>query len=109
MNPLNPKKLLNSKWTAVKPRNKEKHFLVTEPMPEMTRILKRKLGPEEVYEADSDAAVRRYLDKNLPPGAPRIGEGQQYSWTGFTLDARTTVVKLEALLPYYRCADPETV
>ena len=30
MNPLNPKKLLNSKWTAVKPRNKEKHFLVTE-------------------------------------------------------------------------------
>jgi len=30
MNPLNPKKLLNSKWTAVKPANKEKHFLVTE-------------------------------------------------------------------------------
>jgi len=30
MNTLNPKKLLNSKWTAVKPRNKEKHFLVTE-------------------------------------------------------------------------------
>ena len=30
MNTLNPKKLLNSKWTAVKPINKEKHFLVTE-------------------------------------------------------------------------------
>lgn len=30
MNPLNPKKLLNSKWTAVRPRNKEKHFVVTE-------------------------------------------------------------------------------
>jgi tryptophan-rich hypothetical protein len=30
MNTLNPKKLLNSKWTAVTPRNKEKHFLVTE-------------------------------------------------------------------------------
>ena len=30
MNNLNPKKLLNSKWTAVKPSNKEKHFLVTE-------------------------------------------------------------------------------
>ena len=30
MNPLNPKKLLNSKWTALKPANKEKHFLVTE-------------------------------------------------------------------------------
>lgn len=30
MNTLNPKKLLNSKWTAVRPVNKEKHFLVTE-------------------------------------------------------------------------------
>jgi len=27
--PLSPKKLLNSKWTAVSPRNKERHFLVT--------------------------------------------------------------------------------
>jgi tryptophan-rich hypothetical protein len=25
---VNPKKLLNSKWTAVFPRNKEKHFIV---------------------------------------------------------------------------------
>lgn len=30
MNTINPKKLLNSKWTAVNPKNKEKHFLVTE-------------------------------------------------------------------------------
>ncbi|BFM13082.1 TIGR02450 family Trp-rich protein [Simiduia litorea] len=30
MNNINPKKLLNSKWTAVAPENKEKHFLVTE-------------------------------------------------------------------------------
>lgn len=30
MNKLSPKKLLNSKWTAVKPLNKEKHFLITE-------------------------------------------------------------------------------
>lgn len=30
MNKINPKKLLNSKWTAVKPINREKHFLVTE-------------------------------------------------------------------------------
>ncbi|TEW51710.1 TIGR02450 family Trp-rich protein [Psychromonas algicola] len=29
MNQINPKKLLKSKWTAVKPINKEKHFLVT--------------------------------------------------------------------------------
>ena len=30
MNTLNPKKLLNSKWTAIRPVHKEKHFLVTE-------------------------------------------------------------------------------
>ncbi|MCD7036914.1 TIGR02450 family Trp-rich protein [Pseudomonas sp. MAFF 311096] len=30
MNRINPAKLLLSKWTAVRPRNKEKHFLVTE-------------------------------------------------------------------------------
>ena len=29
MNKINPKKLLNSKWTAVQPINKQKHFLVT--------------------------------------------------------------------------------
>ena len=35
-NALSPKKLLHTKWTAVTPRNKEKHFLVTkviEPIP----------------------------------------------------------------------------
>lgn len=30
MNTINPKKLLNSKWTAVNPKNREKHFIVTE-------------------------------------------------------------------------------
>jgi len=30
MNKINPKKLLNSKWTAVYPTNKEKHFIVSE-------------------------------------------------------------------------------
>jgi tryptophan-rich hypothetical protein len=29
---INPKKLLNSKWTAVLPVNKEKHFLVSKVM-----------------------------------------------------------------------------
>ncbi len=28
MNPLNPKKLLLSKWTAVRPVRKDRHFLV---------------------------------------------------------------------------------
>lgn len=27
---INPKKLLKSKWTAVTPSNKEKHFMVTQ-------------------------------------------------------------------------------
>ncbi|QIA65908.1 TIGR02450 family Trp-rich protein [Vibrio astriarenae] len=30
MNRINPKKLLHSKWTAVEPQNREKHFMVTE-------------------------------------------------------------------------------
>lgn len=30
MNQINPNKLHNSKWTAVIPTNKEKHFLVSE-------------------------------------------------------------------------------
>jgi hypothetical protein len=30
MNNINPKKLLNSKWTAVTPVNKEKHFMNSE-------------------------------------------------------------------------------
>ena len=30
MNKINPKKLLNSKWTALAPTKKEKHFMVTE-------------------------------------------------------------------------------
>lgn len=29
MNPINPRKLLHSKWTAVSPQRKEKHFMVT--------------------------------------------------------------------------------
>ncbi|MEX3773798.1 TIGR02450 family Trp-rich protein [Pseudomonas sp. MYb118] len=30
MNPINPSKLLLSKWTAAHPQNREKHFLVTD-------------------------------------------------------------------------------
>ena len=40
-NPLSPKKLLLSKWTAVSPADKEKHFVVTrvvEPDPPEVRI-----------------------------------------------------------------------
>ena len=41
MNPLHPKKLLMTKWTAVKPVAKNKHFIVTkviEPEPPETKI-----------------------------------------------------------------------
>ena len=40
-NLLSPKKLLLTKWTAVKPRNREKHFVVTrviEPEPPSMRV-----------------------------------------------------------------------
>lgn len=40
-NPLSPKKLLLTKWTAVQPRQREKHFVVTrviQPEPPSTRI-----------------------------------------------------------------------
>ncbi len=30
MNKFNPMKLMLSKWTAVQPKNREKHFIVTE-------------------------------------------------------------------------------
>jgi tryptophan-rich hypothetical protein len=41
MNPVSPKKLLLSKWTAVKPVQKDKHFLVSkviQPEPPETAV-----------------------------------------------------------------------
>ena len=41
MNPLSPKKLLLTKWTAVTPHNREKHFVVVrviEPEPPSIRV-----------------------------------------------------------------------
>jgi tryptophan-rich hypothetical protein len=53
-NPLNPKKLLLSKWTAVKPNHKRKHFLVSKViLPEL---------PEGVIELVEIEAV---FDKKL--------------------------------------------
>ena len=68
MNPITPKKLLLSKWTAVKPLAKQKHFLVsrviqpaleTDPVEwveiesvfsKATQVIKwRALGNEEVW------------------------------------------------------------
>ena len=39
MNRINPRKLMGSKWTAVKPQNKEKHFLVTRVIKEEETIV----------------------------------------------------------------------
>jgi tryptophan-rich hypothetical protein len=30
MTPIHPKKLIHSKWTAVSPQHKEKHFMITQ-------------------------------------------------------------------------------
>lgn len=79
-----------------------KQFLITEPMPVMTRILRQDLLPDEVYEGKDDVGVREYVNRRLPPGTPPIREEQRYSWAGFTLDASTTVVNLRALASYYR-------
>ena len=48
MNPLNPKKLLLSKWTAVTPVAKQKHFLVS-------RVIQPELptDPVELVEIES--------------------------------------------------------
>ena len=48
MNPLNPKKLLLTKWTAVKPTDKQKHFLVS-------RVIQPELetDPVELVEIES--------------------------------------------------------
>jgi len=84
----------------------DKHYMVTNPMPEMTRILRRALAPEDVYVGDSDADVRRYLERDLPSGAPPIREDQRYSYAGFTLNARPTVARLKALARCYRPTEP---
>lgn len=39
MNRINPRKLQGSKWTAIHPQNKEKHFLVTRVIKEEESIV----------------------------------------------------------------------
>lgn len=47
---LNPKKLLLSKWTAVYPQNKEKHFIVTKLIePELPDMPLEQVELEAVY------------------------------------------------------------
>ena len=48
MNPLNPKKLLLTKWTADKPIAKQKHFLVS-------RVIKPDLPTDPVVSVEIEA------------------------------------------------------
>ena len=50
MNPLNPKKLLLTKWTAVKPVAKQKHFLISRVIqPEMPTDPSESVEIESVF------------------------------------------------------------
>ena len=52
MNPLNPKKLLLTKWTAVKPIAKQKHFLVS-----------RVIEPESPTDPDVSVEIEAVFSK----------------------------------------------
>jgi len=52
MNPLNPKKLLLTKWMAVKPLAKQKHFLVS-------RVIKPNLPTEPVESVEIEAVFSK--------------------------------------------------
>ena len=65
-NPLSPKKLLHTKWTAVAPRNKEKHFLVTkviEPLPPGSPVVSVEI--EAVYSKRTGVIAWRELKNEL--------------------------------------------
>jgi tryptophan-rich hypothetical protein len=51
-NPLNPKKLLLTKWTAVKPMVKQKHFLVS-------RVIKPELPTDPVASVEIEAVFSK--------------------------------------------------
>ena len=54
LNPLHPKKLLKSKWTAIKPVAKNKHFLVTKVIqPEPPEAAVQWIEIEAVYSGKS--------------------------------------------------------
>jgi tryptophan-rich hypothetical protein len=52
MNPLNPKKLLLTKWTAIKPVAKQKHFLVS-------RVLQPEILTDPITHVEIEAVVSK--------------------------------------------------
>lgn len=71
MNRLNPAKLLLSKWTATSPKNKEKHFLVTE-------LFRDEEGT--VLEIELQAVMTRRSER-LPWQALQNPENWKMGWT----------------------------
>jgi tryptophan-rich hypothetical protein len=54
MNPLNPKKLLLTKWTAVKPVAKQKHFLVS-------RVIQPELPTDPIEQVELEAVFSKVV------------------------------------------------
>jgi tryptophan-rich hypothetical protein len=52
LNPLNPKKLLLTKWTAVKPVAKQKHFLVS-------RVIEPELPTDSIERVEIEAVFSK--------------------------------------------------
>ena len=52
MNPLNPKKLLRTKWTTVKPIAKQKHFLIS-------RIIQPDLPTDPIVSVEIEAVFSK--------------------------------------------------
>jgi tryptophan-rich hypothetical protein len=52
MNQINPNKLLLSKWTAVKPKQKERHFIVT-------KLLRSDM--EEIVACELEAVINKNI------------------------------------------------
>ena len=52
MNPLNPKKLLLTKWTAVKPLAKQKHFMVS-------RVIQPDLPTDPIVSVEIEAVFSK--------------------------------------------------
>jgi tryptophan-rich hypothetical protein len=56
MNPLSPKKLLLSKWTAVNPVAKQKHFLVT-------KVIQSELPSEKIEWVEIEAVMTKKVSR----------------------------------------------
>jgi hypothetical protein len=66
MNPLNPKKLLLTKWTAVKPVAKQKHFLVS-------RVIQPELPTDPIEQVEIEAVFKGNNSHRMARSAERCG------------------------------------